>query len=390
MSFEMPRISRNGKPETKQPETRIGRLLKERIASIKVTDQIEIGSENVSPDDLKDIKTSSMTDVIKRMKGIRYLVPNWIPLAMVTMIVAEPGIGKSAFALYALMRVIVTGGLCWFGGVVKGPAKAGFVLLCDTEGTAAINSQRIKDWGIPTDRIKVPFEDELQSFDLTDETHLERMLLLIIKYKIMLVIIDSLRGAHDGDENSSKIASTLKRLTSIAEETGAAIIIIHHTRKLHVDEELNANSSRGSNAILAMVRSQLGIDKPDPESDWCRLQMLKENLGLKPKPIGFLITSQGLEFGPAPEKPIKEKRETGKDRAEQWLMSRMEPGEWYLESKLSNEAEALGFSKTGTLQKARESLGIVKPDCVKKVGKHIEWMIPVPGGKKDDEIETTN
>ena len=71
-------------------------------------------------------------------------------------------------------------------------------------------------------------------------------------------------------------------------------------------EEIAADSSRGSNAIVAMVRSQLGIDKPDKDSDWCRLQMLKENLGLRPKPIGFRVTSKGIEFGEAPEKPDKE------------------------------------------------------------------------------------
>ncbi|MGZ7274461.1 AAA family ATPase, partial [Streptococcus pyogenes] len=87
----------------------------------------------------------------------------------------------------------------------------------------------------------------------------------------------SLRGAHDGDENCSRVGKLVKRLVGLAERTGCAVVLIHHTRKLGQGEAVSANASRGSNAILAMVRSQIGIDKPDPKSDWCRVQMLKEN-----------------------------------------------------------------------------------------------------------------
>ena len=62
-------------------------------------------------------------------------------------------------------------------------------------------------------------------------------------------------------------------------------------------EEVSANSSRGSNAILALFRAQIGFDKPDPDSDWVRVRMLKQNLGLAPEAIGMQITSSGLEFG---------------------------------------------------------------------------------------------
>lgn len=262
------------------------------------TDAIRIGNSKQG----NRLRTSSMADVMKRIGGIRYLVRGWIPFGMLTMLLASPGAGKSAFALYALVRVIVTGCLTWFSGA-RGPEKPGYVLWCDTEGTAAITVQRLKDWGIPAERIKVPFEDDpLRSIVLSDKKHIARIKAVIERYKIQLAVIDSLRGAHGGDENSSKVAEVLQNLASIAEETKAAIVIIHHTRKIGLDEEFSADSSRGSNAIVAMVRSQLGIDRPDKDSQWCRLQMLKENLGLRPRPIGFCIGSKGIDFGDAPEK----------------------------------------------------------------------------------------
>ena len=166
----------------------------------------------------------------------------------------------------------------------------------------------------------------------------------------------------------------LQSLGGIAERTKAAIVIVHHTRKLSFDEELSANSSRGSNAILAMVRSQLGIDRPDKDSDWCRLQMLKENLGLRPRPVGFRISSKGLEFGEAPQKP---KKETQQDRAKDWLHEHMEPGKWYPAGELLDDAKQFGYS-TNAVQRAREELGITKPTNVRKKGTTWQWRFPDP------------
>jgi len=354
----------------------------ERLAEqLRGTDAIVIGSaESPVPGDIED---ASMADVAKRVAGIRYLVKGWIPFAMTTMLVAEPGKGKSAFALYGLVRPIVCA-TDWFNGMT-GPAKTGFALWCDTEGTAAITVQRIKDWNLPAHRIKVPFADDpLRSVNLTNLEHLEQIEAVTNKHRCKLVVIDSLRGAHDGDENNSRVAHVLKELASIAERTKAAIIIVHHTRKLYVDEELTANSSRGSNAILAMVRSQLGIDKPDKTSDWMRLQMLKENLGLKPRPIGFRIGAKGLEFGAAPERPRKETR---RDKAEEWLLQNMTPGKWYKAAELRDEAEQGGFSETA-LRRARNELGIVKPDHVRKTADGWEWRLPKASSKRAPKMAT--
>jgi hypothetical protein len=334
------------------------------------TDEIVIGSSSPAPGN--EVQAGSMADVMQRVDGIKYLVKDWIPFAMLTMIVAPPGIGKSAFALFALARPIVMGDLFWFNGM-KGPIKPSYVLWCDTEGSAAITVQRIKDWGLPAERIKVPFNDDpLRPINLSDAEHIAQMKALIVKYRIHLVVIDSLRGAHNGDENSSRVAEVLQNLASIAEETKAAIVVIHHTRKIHVDEEMSADCSRGSNAIIAMVRSQLGIDKPNKDSEWCRLQMLKENLGLKPRPIGFCVSSKGLEFGIAPEKPRKE---TQRDKAEDWLRDYMRPGKWYPAAELLDDAKQFGYSPNA-MQRARELIGIVKPTHVRKFGKTWKWQLP--------------
>jgi hypothetical protein len=343
------------------------------------TDEIETVAEITEP----VRPAGNMAQVMKLIAGIRFLVRGWLPFAMLTMVLGPPGVGKSIWVLFALVRPIICGGLNWFHGLI-GPTEPGNVLWCDTEGSAAINAQRIKDFGLPAERIKVPYEDDpLVAINLNSEEHLAQIEAVILKYQIKLVVIDSLRGAHGGEENSSKMAEPLQRLAEIGQRTGAAIIVIHHTRKLQADEEISDNSSRGSNAIIAMVRSQIGIYQPDPKNEWRKLLMLKENLGLRPTPIGFRISSAGLEFGPAPDRPHKH---TEKDRAAEWLKAHMQPGRWYKAADLEDAAAKAKLSETA-LRRARDDLGITKPDHLRRVKDGWEWKLPQGVGKALGENE---
>jgi hypothetical protein len=332
------------------------------------TDEVAIGV----PDELDDVKSATMADAAELVAGIRYLVRDWVPFGMVTGIVAEPGVGKSAFALYGLARPVVTG-FDWFTGT-KGPDAPGHVLWCGTENDIGITLHRMREWKIPMERFILPFEEPLATVNLTDAKHLSRIEALVRKHQTKLVVIDSLRGGHDGDENSSRVGRVLQELAAIAERTKAAVVVVHHTRKLAGEEGITANSSRGSNAIQAMMRSQIGIDRPDPNSKCCCVQVLKENLGLAPKPVGFQVTGTGLKFGPAPEKPRKG---TMKNEAEQFLRDTMKPGEWHDAAKLIKDAEQQGISQDALLR-ARMGLGIVKPNHLKKEKEGWRWMLPKP------------
>jgi hypothetical protein len=247
----------------------------------------------------------------------------------------------------------------------------------------AITLDRARKWDLPIERLLVPFDDDpLCQINLESEDHLRLIEQLICKYKTPLVVVDSLRGGHDGDENSSRVGRVLQSLAAIAERTKAAILIVHHTKKLGTDEEITANSSRGSNAILAMMRSQIGIDRPDPGSKWCRMQVLKENLGLAPQPVGFLVTDNGLEFGAPPERPRKDTR---KQDAIDWLKATMTPG-WHLARDIHAKAKQAEFSENA-LQRAREDLGVTTATgCVRqrKDGLY-EWCLPMEGQKSEEE-----
>src|SRR5262245_59016481 len=182
--------------------------LAERLRS----DQVEIGAGVVSTE-LVEVEGATMADAAKLVAGIKYLVRGWIPFGMVTGLVAEPGVGKSAFALW-MARTIMTG-CSWFTDT-RGP-EPGCVLWCATENDMAITIDRMKKWSIPMGRLILPFPDPLKTVNLTDDNHLQRIDALINKHRTKAVIIDSLRGGHSSDENNSQVGRVLQNLSEIAE-----------------------------------------------------------------------------------------------------------------------------------------------------------------------------
>jgi hypothetical protein len=327
-------------------------------------DDVEIGVQGYTPGEQHD--TASWADLAESNAGIRWLVKGWVPYDMLTGIVAEPKAGKSAFVLWALVRPIITG--CgWFPGQVG--SSPGYVVWCDTERRAAVNLDRAAKWNLPVGRILTPFTDKRQVVNIDDPEHIKRIMDVVCRHKARLVVVDSYRGAHAGDENNSKISTGLQALAGVCEETHAACSVIHHARKMSVGEDLTINCGRGSNAFLAAVACQIAIDRPDPKGEWRRVQLLGENLGVAPRPVGFRVTDKGLEIGPVPKRPQNAKKETGKDRAEQWLRVKMKPGRWYPAAEVIAEAEAAGFPHSGTLQRAKAALRVE----TRKSGKSHEW-----------------
>jgi len=367
----MPRIT---KPSTTQRHEGNGRAvlpvpggnrLADRIRSQLRQSQAEIGSARY--EDSSADGTASWANLADTIDTITWLVPNWVAQAGLTGLIGQPKDGKSAFAKYGLVKPVVTG-CCWFTGL-PGP-EPGFAIWVDTEHRAAVNIGRAKKWGLPLDRIKTPFlDDPLRPIDIENREHIDRLFNVVCRYKAPLVVVDSFRGAHKGDENNSRIVTALHNLAEIAENTKTAVVLIHHTKKLAVDEEINANSGRGSNAFLAMVGAQLAIDRPDPKNPWRRSQVLGENLGIAPRPVGFLVTDTGLQFGEAPTRPRKS---TEKDAAEAWLRERMKPGVVYRASELLAEAEQNGHTVRTIRKAASERLG-VRPKPVHRDGKIAEW-----------------
>jgi hypothetical protein len=167
------------------------------------------------------------------------------------------------------------------------------------------------------------------------------------------------------------MATIIQPLSAIAERTNAPFGLVHHTTKLR-GEDITANSSRGSNAIFAAMRAMIGFDRFDAKSKWCRFRMLKENLGIAPPAMGMRVTDTGLEFGSPPERPEQEDKEPNNtELAEEFLLSRLQPGVTVASGPLIEEGKANGLSRT-TLFRAQRRLKV----RAAKVGTAWNWTLP--------------
>ena len=82
--------------------------------------------------------------------------------------------------------------------------------------------------------------------DTRDEQQVEELAGLIKQKAAKLVIIDNLGYISGGaDENSVEMVEVMAHLRWLAEETGAAIVVIHHSRKSRSD-----NSRKGTRYVV--------------------------------------------------------------------------------------------------------------------------------------------
>jgi hypothetical protein len=362
------------------------------------------GAEDEEYDEAKEEKereerekpqTATFDDLHNFIGGLRWGVLEWIAYAMLTGLVGHPKVGKSLFVLWALVRPILLGGSRpWLNGKFGvGPEKPGHVIWCDTDHSAADNVRRVNAWRLPRKRLILPFQDMFKIVDLTRDEDLKRLEHLVKEFEAPLLLLDSFRGSHNLNENDSRIGHILQAMGEIAERTGAMVLPLHHPPKGLENTEPSQEWGRGSGAWLANLRSQIMMDIPDPIVDgkrdynraWRRVQVLGENLGIKPEPFGFRIrpgplTDDSIEFGPAPERPPEEEKEDGKGArkmgAKYWLKCFMELGKWYESADLDRIAGRFGI-KPDTLQKAKETLGIVQPHFVRRKGKGWECSRPL-------------
>ena len=102
--------------------------------TLRGTDTIKIGG---SMEVDRNVRAATMADAAKLIASVRYLMHRSSPFGMITGLIAEPGVGKSAFALWLAPSIMA--GKPWFTGR-KGPSPSR-VLWCSTENDMAITNR---------------------------------------------------------------------------------------------------------------------------------------------------------------------------------------------------------------------------------------------------------
>lgn len=274
---------------------------------------------------------------------IDYVLPA-LPVGCVGILSGAGGAGKSMWVNQAIYQV-AAGQYCDFGlGTVAAPrGDIGRVLVFNLEDPAEILHSRFhaiaRHWH-PNDGNKKQWIDDLAEFvrvyplaghgiTLLDQYALEteaarRLVGVCELFKPRLIVIDTLRRAHDADENNNgQMSAVLRWFEVLARRVGAAVLLLHHESKVGLnDPDAGASALRGASAIVdnarwvarlrTMTRSegeQRGLDTETEEHrQWVKVGLEKSNYGAIPPPVwlhrgpgGVLLRDQAPE-SPAPRK----------------------------------------------------------------------------------------
>jgi len=193
---------------------------------------------------------------LENQQPSEYIVQNLFGKGSVSVIPGAPGTKKT----YSLLScgVCVAMGEPW----LRFNTKKSNVLFVDEESGEKRLSRRLGEV------LRGEFGDEttainfisLAQFDLRDPVEAVLLQDLIVDLDAEFVIIDALADIMPGaDENAVKdVHPVFMRLRRMAEETGAAIVIIHHTNK--------GGGFRGSTAISGAVDLMLIMESKKDEA----------------------------------------------------------------------------------------------------------------------------
>lgn len=301
---------------------------------------------------------------------VSWLWPGRIPFGKLTLLEGDPGVSKSTLTIELAARL--SRGEPMPGGDRPEPSDTLFVTYED--GLEDTIAPRLHAAGANLSRVTA-----LQGVAYNGDP--ERMLRIpddvpVIAEQVRargarLVVIDPLGAALSTKTDSYKDADTrsaLAPLARVAEETGAAIVIVRHLNKSATAKAIYAGG--GSIGIAGAARAVLAVHT-DPEDPSRRiLAVAKNNLAKFPRSLRYTLEDTGT--GPARIQWLGEVDTTAEElnarRAEaaEVHTGELEPEEWlreFLADGPSDRREVLqrgrdaGFSER-TLDRARQRLKV--------------------------------
>lgn len=344
-------------------------LQKNTPKSREMQDKKQITKQEI----LRGLPRKTFRTLKKLIGPIEWMWDQWLPKGLLTILASEPGIGKSALALRIASSII--NGHTWPDGTQSRFEPGSSILWCESEAAQSINLSRAEAWKIPIDNIILPqIQGPPPDILLDNAEHRNGILHEAKQDDVKLIVIDSLRGSHQGDENTSDSIRIVMWLARLARETNKPILLTHHLRKRanHDSENISLDRLRGSSAIAQPARVVWGLDTPNPNTpEQKRLSVIKSNIGGTPDPIGFTISELGIEFGEAPAPPQKETLlHRAKDRISAFLSNYPRPAK-----EIIDLLQADGISEK-TIRRAKQELMILSSK------KDDQWFWSLPSNQE--------
>jgi AAA domain len=316
---------------------------------------------------------STDADLDGILADVSWFWRNWIPNGFPTMIAGFGDAGKSTVVQDICKRFFNK--QPWPDGQYNDIDPADMKLLwIDTEASQAIFRQRLIDWGMPRGRFILP-GNPLHDLLLDNDEDWAWIKGAIEDYRPPLVVIDSLSGSHNKDENSNDgMKPIMKKLAHLAQEYQIAVVIIHHLTKPApgVPEwPITQPMLRGATSITQYCRSVIGCGTPNKQEPFAHgFMSVKLNLAKKPEPLGYTLTDQGPAWGAVPEVPQPRR---AVDDAIDFLKAELKNGV-RLSDEINAKAKACSIGYNA-LCDAKKVLGV---DAHREGGKNGRWFLSMP------------
>lgn len=188
-----------------------------------------------------------------------WLVDELVCSGDVHILIGDPGLGKSWLTM-GLATAVVDGHPKWLGHTVK---KQGPVLYVDEENPEDIILSRFHKLGLSDKGAGQIHFLHRPGIWLNKEP--EVLLEEAVELEPRLIVLDALTALHSVEENNANAMRGLfkEAIIPLARDTGAAVIVIHHTTK--AEDASSFKRARGTGDLSAVVDCAMdarGTDEP--------------------------------------------------------------------------------------------------------------------------------
>ncbi|MBF0449001.1 MAG: AAA family ATPase [Magnetococcales bacterium] len=366
--------------------------------------------------------------IVKTPPPRRWLVVKVIPLGKVCLLVAPGGTGKSFFVVS--LAISVASGLPVFGELQTGET-GGVLLLFAEEDREELHRRfhnvintTLADTENPehfhrliSNRVfarSMTGQNNLMTAktgqEVTQTDYVDRLIETAREIpNLKLIVVDPASRFRGGEENLSEDTTRfVESLERVAQETGATILVVHHSNKASMQQGASTSqaAARGSSAFTDGVRWQGDLSvlnekdarsfdiKPDERKQYVRFAITKSNYSPPSNDIWLKRGDHGvLRMVELSSKKAAE-NEAVLSQVVQIIRERAEHGNEYsrrrFEDRFSGKAGELGVSKhqlRNIIDNALETdLLTQRPPKVPEKNVPLVLAVPDPDGIQDDEI----
>lgn len=291
----------------------------------------------------------TVADLEKRFSAkVEYLWRQYLADGMPSMMNGREGDGKSTIALAIIIEILAA-------------TDAGMILWVASEGQINSTVKQAVELGL-ADKPRFVFAEKATGdfvFDFTKEYDIRAFAALMDQLsqggRVLLVVVDSIRGITPWGDEDSKIGKVMHRLNAIVcDRHGAALLYIDHHKKGKTEKDnphhlLDKNS--GSTSKTSAVRMVLSVL---PVSRYKRvIRVAKSNLGHQAGDLEVIKLNDRIVF----KEPEEMDDETVKERAEQLLVDLFSEQATWLAKDVYKEGEKKGIG-SDSLKRAKNILRI--------------------------------